>query len=84
MAVFILECFSERRTSSLQLSDIIDACTVNRRDALKEAIAQLSEEHHLLVRHSDGKGEVLQLTDAGREYVGLAAADAGNHIPHSR
>ena len=75
LEVYVLDAFRLHGRSWLRLRDITENCTVNRRNALDDAVDHL-EHDDLVVRCF----EFVELTDAGREYMALAAAEVQERI----
>ena len=75
LEVYVLDSFRLQGRSWLRFNEITDGCTVNRRTALDDAIARL-EDDSLVVRCFD----FVELTDAGRRYLGLAGAEAHERL----
>jgi len=70
MEMYILECFRERRTTTLPLSEIVGDSTANRYGALGDALRELELQHGMLTRGE--RKDIFELTPLGRKYVGLA------------
>jgi len=72
--VYVLDSFRIQGRSWLRLSEITESCTINRRNALDDAVTRL-ESDALVVRTF----EFVELTDAGRDFLTMAGADAHEH-----
>ncbi len=79
MEVYVLDCFRQRGKASLRLSEIVDGCTMTRRNALKKALALMATDQHLIKRTPLADGDLVELTDEGKQYVTLAGDEAQNH-----
>jgi hypothetical protein len=75
LEVYVLESFRAHDATQLDMAEIAEGCTVNRRNALREAVSRL-ESDDLVVR----RPETLELTPAGRRYLGLAEAEAHERL----
>lgn len=82
MEIYVLDCFRRRGTAALRVSEIIDSCTQTRRDALKSALTTMATDQHLIERKPQDDGDIVELTEEGKQYVNLAGADAREHIDH--
>lgn len=82
MEIYVLECFRQRGTAVLRLEEIVDGCTQTRRDALKHALATMAVEQHLIRRRPRDDGDVVELTEDGKQYATLAGDEARDHIRH--
>jgi len=71
LEVYVLNAFRLHGREWMRLVDIADGCTINRRNALDDAVTQL-ESDSLVIRCF----QFVELTDAGRDYLGMAGAEA--------
>ena len=71
MEIYILDCFRERQTTRLPLSDIVGNSTANRYQALGTALRVLEVEHGMLQRGE--RKDIFELTPFGRKYIGIIA-----------
>lgn len=67
MEIYILDCFRERRTARLPLSDIVGNSTANRYTALGDALHELEFQHRMLQRTA--QKDVFELTELGKKYI---------------
>lgn len=67
LEVYILECFRQRRTTELPLSEIVGDSTVNRYAALGHALRGLEYAHHMLQRGR--RRDIFALTELGKRYT---------------
>ena len=84
MEIYVLDCFRRRGTAVLRLEEIVDGCTVTRRNALKNALALMANDQHLIKHTPVADGDVVELTDEGRQYMLLAGEEVRDHIEHRR
>jgi hypothetical protein len=71
MEIYILDCFRERQSVRLALSEIVGDSTANRYEALGTALRVLEVEHGMLQRGE--RKDIFELTPFGRKYVGIIA-----------
>jgi len=71
MEIYILDCFRERQTTQLPLSEIVGDSTVNRYAALGTALHVLEIQHEMLKR-GDRK-DIFELTPLGKKYLGMTS-----------
>ena len=69
LEIYILDCFREHHATQLPISDIVGDSTVNRFDALADALQELESEHGMLQRAE--QKNVFELTDLGKKYTGI-------------
>ena len=71
MEIYILDCFRERETTELPLSEIVGDSTVNRYPVLGIALQEL-EEHHGMLQRGD-RPDIFELTPLGMKYLGMTS-----------
>jgi hypothetical protein len=71
LEMYILDCFRERKTTQLALSEIVGNSTVNRYAALGAALHELETEHGMLQRGE--RQDVVELTTLGKKYLGMTS-----------
>ena len=71
MEIYILDCFREQQTTELPLAEIVGDSTVNRYNALGNALHDLEVEHGLLQRGD--RDDIFELTALGRKYLGMTS-----------
>ncbi len=82
MEIYVLDCFRQHGTTALRLADIVDGCTVTRRNALKETLLSMATDQHLIKRTPVNDGDVVELTETGKRFAALAGGEASDHIDH--
>lgn len=83
MEIYVLDCFRQHGTAVLRLAEIVDGCTVTRRNALKETLAFMATDQHLIKRTPVEDGDVVELTESGKQYLAVAGEEVRDHIDHT-
>ncbi len=84
MEIYVLDRFRRSGRVALRLSDIIDGCTATRQNALRDALVDMADRQHLIKRKPRKDGDIVELTEEGKQVVSLASADMRDHIERRR